>query len=741
MRRSFAFRQRMTCQRSGEVVDVLCVFFGRAPLDMSAVDDEVQLALKAREPVPEVLYLVSFGGQAARLSELWAEDGGRAKGVLGRGRAVLRQEFHDFSIFGFKDGNFNRLDVDPTYGKYSFKFDELLRAGLAQLVAERGAFQEAPSGHLFRHPSKRQTSHLLLASELLKSEVDAYYVALTVCALAWGRMSKVDYLHIDTMGIYPVARAMEEVASTSGGISGHAWQIESFHSHRGMGNFHASVNANEAVIVSASTTGSMARQFVDDGIREDAVITLLDMSLDGRVGTVCYGHDSQAGRGGTRNRVPQSGSETAIELSGEYFVASGKKPRALTLTVEHKPAALKDILDSFGTEGCSLNRARSGQSSVSDVVAIEESLIVTNQEFQTWLKDEIRLKTPGSVTHVMSLRGEASEKLAISCAVQIELCSGRRPVTFSSDDLTSLNPADVSGVLVCAAIAGDGHLLRNASRDLREVVPLASRHFLVGVGLPSSEASWTRLEQFLIQSGVKARPYIFSVWKMLPTGAEPGLGEAWVRAGNLMQRMDRFVPDPTCPVDATLAHESVALATSALENARSGFLPCGRGKALRLTPGFVYWKVPPNLDQAGQAAAGYLSMSASLQRAREFAEAGKRLRSSLHETVVLDAENFLRFNDGVLQASLLRASFAHEIDYSGAPDQSELVREFLEKVFLNHERPYGEAALEFAFALASGHMTLTASDLRTLLERIVATCKTPSALLGFLCFSWQLCAQ
>ena len=109
--------------------------------------------------------------------------------------------------------------------------------------------------------------------------------------------------------------------------------------------------------------------------------------------------------------------------------------------------------------------------------------------------------------------------------------------------------------------------------------------------------------------------------------------------------------------------------------------------------------------------------------------------------MVLDPENFLRFNDGVLQASLLRAARAHELDYSAAPELSEIMREFLEKVFQNHHRSYGEAAPEFALALASGQLRLAATDTRLLLTRIGPVFIEASALLGLVYCAWHMHAQ
>ena len=742
MKRSVSFRSRTTCLATGELIDALCIVFGRTPLDMSVIDDEIQNAIKTRSPVPDVIALTSFGDQADQLAQIWKANPERAATLIRRGRSERLNYLKELGIWSFRGGSFDLIHRDAgSKTCYKLAMPTLLRAGLAWLVDETKAFQVAPSGHIFRHPSKRQSKYFLLASELVRDEVDAYFVGLCICQIAWQRLSGANTLHIDTMGIYAVARAVEDIASKSGGRYPAPWQIDSFHSQDGIAGLHAVVGPQEAVLISASTSGSMAARLADEGVPDAALITLLDVSERDRHSAVVYARDRHfptlptdavaVTRGGT--------DETVIELTGEYFVATGKKPRALLLSKDHRPGALGTLLNHFGGSAvCGLNKHRSGASNAVDTASIDGSQIAANPEFKKWVADEIRAKTPVSISHVMHLPGTGSEALAIDCADTIALLVGKRPSIISGSEPVGLTSTAVLGVLVCAALVGNGHALRAASRDLREAVPTASRHFLVGVGLPASDEAWTRLRQFLIQSGDPLRPYQFSHWLVLPTGSEAGPGETWVRSNAVMQRTEQLQVRADSPWNQDVVAASLKLAGDALDSATAGFLTASTGEVLRLTRGFVYWSPRPEvLASADHATASYLAMASALQASREFKDHARCLRSTLHETVVLDPENFLRFNDGVLQASLLRAARAHELDYSAAPELSEIMREFLEKVFNNHHRSYGEAAPEFALALASGQLRLAAKDAHLLLTRLESVLTEASSLLGVVYCAWH----
>lgn len=607
----------------------------------------------------------------------------------------------------------------------------LFARGFAHQIDERGVLQEAPPRHVFKHPSKRQSKYFFVASDLLWDEVDAYFIAVLICSMAWSRVKVSNVMHIDTMGIYPIARAVADVARASGGLS-IPWQIHNFHSHGGMGGLYRVVQPNELVLISASTSGAMAATLVSEGVPAEAVLTLLDLTDKQRSGTIVHARSRHMDADTPSARAMDD--DTVIELHGEYFSARGKRPRALTLSRDHRPPQLELFLAELAGQAClRLNGARAGQQAV-DVVSVDEAAVAASDTFRSWLSDEVRLKTPASVSHVLHAPGEGGKRMAGFCAELLTSFRGKAPAVQSIEDLfTTLDTGVVTGVLVCAPVLGNGHAMRSVARDLRELVPDASRHFVAGVGLPQTAAAWARLTQFLTQSGKPGRPYLFSSWAVVPTGALPGRGTAWQRASHLQQSLDRVATVTSSYWTTTDILESVELVSEAVEQADQAFLAAVEGSNLSLTRGFVFWDPKPEvLASSNQAASSYLAMTSALQMAREHPDSKLRLSSSVHEVVLMDPETFLRYNDGILQASILRATLPHELDYSGAPDLSELMREFLEKVFVNHERSYGEAAPEFALALATGHLRLTDKDRRVLFDRISASVKKASVLLGLL---------
>ena len=83
-----------------------------------------------------------------------------------------------------------------------------------------------------------------------------------------------------------------------------------------------------------------------------------------------------------------------------------------------------------------------------------------------------------------------------------------------------------------------------------------------------------------------------------------------------------------------------------------------------------------------------------------------------------DPENFFRYNDGVIQAALLRAAHPSELDYSSNEEVSRRMTDMLSGIFRLNSRQQGEAALEFAFALKTERLKLSDKDMNRLMNEV-----------------------
>lgn len=107
------------------------------------------------------------------------------------------------------------------------------------------------------------------------------------------------------------------------------------------------------------------------------------------------------------------------------------------------------------------------------------------------------------------------------------------------------------------------------------------------------------------------------------------------------------------------------------------------------------------------------------------------MRQSVFVRNIIDPGNFSRFNDGIIQASILRAANPEELAYNIDSDLSQEMFNTFETLIKYHTDEQGEALIEFLYSLAIKKMTLKKIHLQKVVELVKKECKQDL----FLCFS------
>lgn len=731
MHKAFSYFAHGACEDTGLDIYALCVYID-ARCELSAHDlfDELTAALQAASVVPDCVLVIADESATQKLLGYWQEEESRRETFQSRceKKGVPFVKCYQFVVWCSRSG----LSVIHTEGAgpepyFKLPLLKLIRHGLEALVRKNPVAQIAPAGHVFKHPSKTVSKLFIQTRELATSEPELSFLGRCLAGhLDAFRLPDLAHVYIDSMGIYAmVHEALVFTGSTA--------RIHSFHSYDELSE-QTPPTLPYAVVISASTTGGMARTLYEkQGFDETRILTIIDSSREHRHSATLIALDEIDDSYKKRLR---DGTETQIELYGEHFASKAKPPRAVTLGLSHKPSRLEDFLKEFGTNGVlDLNASASPSGRPANrLVCVDTSSVGSSAKLKEWLKEEIHWRVATAINHIIYADDAGSKELAEHAATLLQEArnSSTTPKVLCYDDLDDLSLKGATGVLIIQALAGDGGLLREISRDLREYLKQCTpRHFLAGVGLPQSADTWARLRQFLVRNASN-REYGFSAWFALPIGAD-STATAWQAYAELFAESQLAdLLNESLPRD--VAMKSIVLATETYQSVPNGFFPTPGGDKLVLTDGFVFFgKAFEKVSEVSDATA-FATVAAVLQAARDLNSSGNQLRPNGYESVVLDPENFLRFNDNLLQACILRAAHPAELDYSSSPQHSRLMKEFLLKLFARHARPYGGAALEFAAALASGRLRLLASDLEEVRDKAIAQLKeVESPLLGLIC--------
>lgn len=729
MRKAFSYFTHGACEDTGLDIYVLCVYIdARSVLSAHDLFDELTAALQAASVVPDCIVVIADEGAAQHLHEYWQDEESRRETFQSRceKKGVPFVKCYQFVAWCSKSGP-SIIHTEGAGPKPYFKppLLELIRHGLDALVRKNPVAQIAPAGHVFKHPSKTISKLFIQTRELATSEPELSFLGRCLAGqLDAFRLPDLAHVYIDSMGIYAMVR--EALAFT-----GSRARIHSFHSYDELSK-QTPPTLPYAVVISASTTGGMAKTLHEkQGFDDSCILTVIDSSRQDRHGAVLISLD---GVDDSYKKRIVDGTETQIELYGEHFSSKAKPPRAVTLGLSHKPRRLEGFLKEFGTNGILGLNASPSSRLTNRLVCINTSSVGSSAKLKEWLKDEIHWRVATATNHIIYANDMGSKELAEHAATLLQEArnSSVAPKVLCYDDLNDQSLKNATGVLIIQALAGDGGLLREISRDLREYLKQSTpRHFLAGIGLPQSADTWSRLRQFLVRNA-SSREYGFSTWFELPIGAD-STATAWQTYAELFSE-SQVADDLHEALPRAVALGSIALATQVYQSAPNGFFPTPGGDKLALTDGFVFFGSAFDKVSEVSDAAAFATVAAVLQAARDLNSTGNQLRPNGYESVVLDPENFLRFNDNLLQTCILRAAHPSELDYSSSPQHSRLMKEFLLKLFERHAHPYGAAALEFAAALASGRLRLLASDQEEVRNKAIAQLKdVESPLFGLIC--------
>ena len=133
------------------------------------------------------------------------------------------------------------------------------------------------------------------------------------------------------------------------------------------------------------------------------------------------------------------------------------------------------------------------------------------------------------------------------------------------------------------------------------------------------------------------------------------------------------------------------------------------GKHLTLTHGFVYLPRGISYGSISQADV-YFILNSVLHHQRIGAGHKSPLRQTEYTRRTICPLMFDRFNDGVIQASLLRAALRPELNYSLDCQASLDMLNIIREAIAANDRNKGEALREFTLALALKRLVLTNSD-------------------------------
>ena len=696
--------------------DVLVLFNSAPNIDPGSLFTSVERELGENLVPDEIVIIVrEFSFETSK--KLLAEDS-TLLSLQGRLRNRARVTLMGYDEQGTEA---SRQRVFASGPPFALKFEAFRRIAITFICKTHGAFVEGTPAYHFQNPSKRHTEHFIRLSNILVRGAEISFIGFCVLPFI-NRDARFAYL--DTPSLYAIIASInEQIVSFNSGRT--PLLADNFRSYEGLHKYDFQRIRDSLVIISASSSGSLANDLVKEkGFQLEQVIHVLslarpenglkivcDLRADDDLNPSGYRYERSDNKEGNC-RLCDAGS-TAISLQGDQFDIAGPQPEPLLILKDHLPKGLEETLARLvGYRVLQVGLGRPQQRQPRQF-HIDPAQLLSSDKFDERLEYLLHSYVPARVRCVISLN-KNSDELAKRIAKTAENPSNT-PTIYTREKLDDVKSDSIEPVIIAASAIESGRSLLDVSRDLRNICPNAPLLYFVGVEKTTAEQRRDSLSRTLIQCDAHTKHDFVSVDKIiLPTSFD---AHPWAFELKLLQNIEfrRHIAPSVLPVIDARVEALMQTSVALVDNL---FVPVDSGSPLQLQSGFAFWPAALTENRLKTQADIFFTIASVLQqlRANSSKLGAPCLRSDWFRQSLIAPTNFGRYNDGIIQASLLRAARGGELNYAASRDASREMTRIISRIISSATKPRGEGAVEFLLALATQRMTLAAEDLHSLAQ-------------------------
>ena len=693
MSRYFSFRFRKDSQEAKQSLVLFCHSDIEVSSLIKEIKEDVMLNL-----VPSDVVILGYGITASVVG-----------GIISN--SIFTSEFESF--VGVIEDKLEFITVDENgdittvrEGAAVLFKKEMMLAGANEIFKSRkGLITSSPSYH-FSKPSGEHCDKFIRASNLFTSGVEVAFLAISLLPYLTDNIKRI---YVDTSSIsFLVSIAVQ----LSKNFQHQQPIIESFESYSVFKEPYGFVTSPESlVIVSATTSGGLVKNLIrDNAFSTENILTLFFSHIPtGQRGLFDISSVVESGITSVPEehcKFCQQGSKV-IRIEGEQFLPETPKHELLVIKKVDFDSKRQNFFKEFAVKGL-----LKFDTSPSDDWEKEHFYIDINKllesgpdTFKDTLTKKLNKHFSRDIQTVISLDDEGSWALTQTIRAEIgdETIKWVKFADISEEDLK-----DSQSVFVVAGAITSGRKLLATARKLRGIAKSATITYFVGFSKLPNQTSFEQLEKDLCLGGFEL--------VVLRSCNLPRFSEKSKSVWDIeKEKLSAFseIEDPLSDTPERLPNLLAARAKT-LEAASSDdlFLTSAKGEPLKLRETFAFWtNLGLNTQKASQADV-YWTIQAILHDLRIKSDSG--LATTYHSTLISPV-CFDRYNDGVIQACLLRAAKPIELNYAVDEIYSRQMTDIIISIIKNLDNPQGEASLEFLFALWAGQLKVLDGHLKEII--------------------------
>ncbi|MDO9436013.1 hypothetical protein [Hydrogenophaga sp.] len=604
--------------------------------------------------------------------------------------------------------------------------DPALREGwLFDLFDSNEGLVIAPLGVHFRKSSNKHADKFLRAANTLTSSSACGLLAMFSLATLAPRTPK--RILVDTAPLLSLAYAMMRVAKVQG-----IWEADvparSFSSYGGQSRLRR-LSINDVIVISATTSGSLADSLRAQQAHENSIVTLFFLCSKGakRPPNVLCDLTVTAERGFGYPPVENYSawncslckSEFILaELEGDQFLLQERQHRLLKFVQTTQSNDARTTL----TELCGIKATavvlRPDATRPSSIEINEEHLL----ECPSIRKDLIRhlrrhIPQPLALIVRVSIPENLLRTLIADAGIDAAV-SGARMVDWA-DVASQAGLGDGQGVLVVFGCLSSHTVARQINATLRSKVNNGNVAYVSALTLAETPEQYLDLKMFLGYGERGSDTFTYRDSRRLALPGRNVDKNPWADELDLLNEL---------AVHRIVELDSRRSVLSTESTARDGIFWPGFNGPLAIQRDFVY------LDT--EVAAGSISQAdvfATVSNLFASARSGSNdltkkpsgndaiaLTQSVYGHVLLTPETFMTFNDGVLKASLLRAARKSDLMYDVDPGYNTRMSEIVLAELSGWPAGTGDALPEMLLALATNRLRLRGPERTSIRNKAIA---------------------
>ncbi len=631
-----------------------------------------------------------------------------------------------------------------------------LNEGLQNIFISRGGLVISEGSHHFVFPSGKHCDKFLRTGNVLLISSEIYFVAFALLNHFDEKIH--DQIYCDTSSINSVAFALSELKNRFIPFKDRKQiPIESFSSYDGLYKNELSYSKNAFLIISASTSSNIIAYILNSHkmLSRENITVLYYLGdpknyLHIKDKTICnLTYDTKKNPRGipfiktykVDNCEHCKRGSYAVEVKGDVFLLEKPKINPIVLGVKDPEKYLSGLLEQFksvkGKENIfKVNYKEESSFKYETYINFYEILDGIKKgrypKYNQKLNDYINQYVPSNLKYIITLNDIASSELAeyILNKIKPNYKKANLPETITQDQLNKIDKKSEGTAIVVGSCIVNGKNLLFVSRALRKFDKLRIIYF-VGISRTKNKEYLSFLKSNLKQGQYGGESNSFIEVESIFCNND-SKNTSWLSEINFLNKFIDFVKDEvtSTPHLQYLKDRKKLLLNSQGDKdkglAHNLFYPrfCNsKIEELCIRKNFAFFNFD-NYDSDVSQADVYFTISNIINTLRNASSVAndvkseRTLKQSVYVRNLIDPANFSRFNDGIIQSSILRSAYPEELCYGIDNDISQEMMNTLETIIKYCEDEQGEALIEFLYSLATKKMTLKKIHLQKIVEQL-----------------------